>query len=188
MYRGAALPKRKRPRSVLSHRLRGLDPTREVGPMNDGRANPAAGCPGATLIGPLDARMLACPASAGLVRTLLRSRLADWGLSHRADDVQLIAGELLANAAEHAAYLEMRVQFELAPDGMRLGVWDRSNVLPVAKPLGSVDVSPDAAALDEGHDDGTGGWGLPIVQALSVRCGVDPTPPRGKWVWSVIAC
>ncbi|MBO2459252.1 ATP-binding protein [Actinomadura violacea] len=137
---------------------------------------------------PLVACVLAAPASAGLVRTLLRSRLADWGLSHRADDVELIAGELLANAAEYAPYLEMRVEFTLAPDGVRLGVWDSSDALPMVKPLGPVDVSPDAAALDEGHDDGTGGWGLPLVEALSVRCGVDRTPPQGKWVWSVIAC
>jgi hypothetical protein len=51
-----------------------------------------------------------------------------------------------------------------------------------------VDVSPDAAALDAGHDDGTGGWGLPIVETLSLRCGVERTRPHGKWVWSLIAC
>ncbi|MES9537445.1 ATP-binding protein [Actinomadura sp. NPDC000600] len=137
---------------------------------------------------PLDTRVLAAPVSAGVVRTLLRSRLADWGLSHRADDVDLIAGELLANAAQYAAYREMRVRFTLQPYGMWLGVWDCSDELPTVRPLEPVDVSPDAEALNPGHDDGTGGWGLPIVQALSLRCGVDRTPPKGKWVWSVIAC
>jgi hypothetical protein len=46
------------------------------------------------------------------------------------------------------------------------------------------DVTPDPSALDPGHDDGTGGWGLPIVEALSTRCGVRTTVPHGKWVWS----
>jgi anti-sigma regulatory factor (Ser/Thr protein kinase) len=157
--------------------------------MGDVRANRAAGCRGATVTpGPLDKTVLAAPVSAGLVRTLLRSRLTDWGLSHRADDVELIAGELLANVAMYAPYLEMRVRFTLEPNGLWLRVWDRSDALPVVKPLGPVDVSPDAEALDAGHQDGTGGWGLPIAEALSLRCGVEPTPPRGKWVWSLIAC
>ncbi|MFB4300335.1 ATP-binding protein [Actinomadura sp. NTSP31] len=138
--------------------------------------------------GLLDETVLAAPAAVGVVRASLRAQLACWGLSCRAGDVDLIAGELLANAARYAPYREMRVTFSLGPDGMRLSVWDSSDALPVVKPLGPVDVSADAAALDAGHDDGTGGWGLPIVEALSLRCGVERTRPRGKWVWALIAC
>ena len=46
------------------------------------------------------------------------------------------------------------------------------------------DVVPDARALDDG---GTGGLGLPIVQALSAECGVTKTEPFGKWVWAKVA-
>jgi hypothetical protein len=63
--------------------------------------------------------------------------------------------------------------------------------MPVSKPLVELspdDVTADPQALNPGHDDGTGSWGLPIVVALSYQCGVKATPPQGKWVWSRILC
>ena len=44
-----------------------------------------------------------------------------------------------------------------------------------------------AFAQRHGHDDGIGGWGLPLVQALSSGCGVRDTEPHGKWVWAKVA-
>ncbi|TDC67686.1 hypothetical protein E1200_14140 [Actinomadura sp. GC306] len=53
-------------------------------------------------------------------------------------------------------------------------VWDASDALPLARPVVELtldDVRPDGRALDEGYDDGTGGRGLPLVQAVSHDCG-----------------
>lgn len=41
------------------------------------------------------------------------------------------------------------------------------------------DMTPDA-----GHEEGMGGRGLGIVEALAAKCGVKETLPVGKWVWA----
>jgi anti-sigma regulatory factor (Ser/Thr protein kinase) len=118
---------------------------------------------------------------------LIECRLATWGLSHLASDVALVAGELIANAVQSAPEREIRVRFAREDGAVLLGVWDSSEKMPVVTPVKELalkDVVPDPRALDEGYDDGTGGWGLPIVQALSSECGVQRTEPVGKWVWS----
>jgi hypothetical protein len=43
----------------------------------------------------------------------------------------------------------------------------------------------DLDATKETFDAG-GGWGLPLIQALSVNCGVQPDPTGGKWVWATV--
>jgi anti-sigma regulatory factor (Ser/Thr protein kinase) len=141
--------------------------------------------------GELDISCLAAGTTAGLVRTLVEFRLAEWGLQKIADDVLLIAGELVANAVEHsAADREIRVRFTRELGAVVLAVWDSSDAMPVVRPVVELaldDVVPDARALDIGHDDGTGGWGLPLVQALSSDCRVCKTEPHGKWVWAKVA-
>ncbi|WP_067807598.1 ATP-binding protein [Actinomadura formosensis] len=135
----------------------------------------------------LDVTCLAARTAPGQVRTLVGLRLAGWGLSGLTDDVSLIASELVTNAVRHTPDGEIRVTFTREPRAVLLAVWDCSDARPVRKRgRGRVpgDVSPDAEALNPGHDDGTGGRGLPIVEALSLECGVTPTEPRGKWVWS----
>ncbi|MVZ98937.1 hypothetical protein F8568_000760 [Actinomadura sp. LD22] len=139
----------------------------------------------------LDHSFLAAPTAVGEVRTLLGPRLASWRMVARESDVFLIAAELVTNAMAVAPDGRVRVQCWREGPGLVLRVWDGSDERPIARPVAALtlaDIEPDAKALDPGHDDGTGGWGLPIVAALSLRCGVDPTPPHGKWVWSVVAC
>ncbi|WP_433326324.1 ATP-binding protein [Spirillospora sp. CA-294931] len=126
----------------------------------------------------------------GHVRTLLRFRLTEWGLDHLAHDLCLIAGELIANAVQATPGREIRVRFVPEPDAVRLCVWDSCDRSPISTPvteLSPEDIVPDLRALDPGHDDGTGGWGLPIVEALASECGVHPTEPHGKWVWARLA-
>ncbi|WP_169744419.1 ATP-binding protein [Spirillospora albida] len=121
---------------------------------------------------------------------MLELRLGEWGLARIAGDVHLVAGELVANAVRAAPDGEIRVRFVREVRSVFLAVWDSSDGRPVVRPVAELsldDIVPDARALDPGHDDGTGGWGLPIVQALSLRCGVERTAPHGKWVWSRIA-
>nr|BFE29682.1 hypothetical protein GCM10010200_019330 [Actinomadura rugatobispora] len=132
----------------------------------------------------LEVRFLAAATAPGQVRTHLRFRLTEWGLLHVADDVYLIATELITNALEATPDGEIRVSFARERHSLLLGVWDRSDRSPVSRrvPVSQADVAPDPEALTVGHDDGTGGWGLPIVEALSSECGVRRTDPRGKWV------
>ncbi|MFI0369365.1 ATP-binding protein [Actinomadura sp. 1N219] len=135
----------------------------------------------------LDLTCLAARTVPGQVRTLVELRLASWGLDALRDDVTLIASELATNAVRHTLEQEMRVRLTREAGGVLLAVWDSSDVLPVRKrTLETIagDVSPDASALEMGRDDGTGGRGLPVVELLSSECGVTPTDPAGKWVWS----
>ncbi|WP_030176215.1 ATP-binding protein [Spirillospora albida] len=135
----------------------------------------------------LDITCLAARTAAGQVRMLIELRLAEWGLSGIADDMCLIAGELVANAVKCTPDDKIRVRLTRESCAVLLGVWDSSDRSPVANRLTEVsleDITPDPAALDPGHEDGTGGRGLSIVEALSSQCGVDRTDPHGKWVWS----
>lgn len=135
----------------------------------------------------LDMTCLAAWTVAGQVRMSVECRLAVWGLSHLASDVALVAGELVANAVRSTPEREIRVRFAREDGAVLLGVWDGGEAMPVVAPVKELaleDVVPDPQALDEGDDDGTGGWGLPIVQALSAECGVRRTAPAGKWVWA----
>jgi anti-sigma regulatory factor (Ser/Thr protein kinase) len=139
------------------------------------------------LSGELDMTCLAAWTAPGQVRTHIEFRLAEWGLRTITHDVCLVAGELVANAVEATPDREIRVRFTREPIAVLLGVWDPSNEMPTLKPVVELsldDITPDAQALNPGHRGGIGGWGLPLVEALSSECGVKRTPPRGKWVWS----
>jgi hypothetical protein len=60
-----------------------------------------------------------------------------------------------------------------------LAVGDSSDDMPVLRPITELsleDVIPDARALEPGHDAGTRGRGLPIVQALAAECPVVARP------------
>jgi hypothetical protein len=105
--------------------------------------------------------------------------------------VYLIATELITNAVEATPDDVLWVSFTLERQSVLFGVWDCSDEEPVSRrvpELSQADITPDAEALSAGHDDGTGRWGLPIVEALSSECGVRRTAdPRGKWIWARIS-
>lgn len=136
----------------------------------------------------LDVTFRAARTAPGQVRTLVELRLGSWGLAALRDDVTLIASELVTNATVHTPDgSEIRVRFTREQRGVLLQVWDSSDVLPVrrrAPESVAAVAAPDAAALNPGHDDGTGGLGLPIVAALASEYGVTPTEPRGKYAWA----
>ena len=102
------------------------------------------------------------------VRRAIESRLMELGL---ADDLttgaQLIANELVTNALLHAGP-PARVVLAVAPDGVRISVFDSS---PTAPTLGR----PTTASMT--------GRGLQLVASLAARLGSDPTPD-GKVVWA----
>ncbi|MFC6886511.1 MULTISPECIES: ATP-binding protein [Actinomadura] len=146
---------------------------------------------GKTVIsGELDISFDAVSSASGEVRHKIQSTVTEWGFPRDVDDVSLVAGELVANAVQSAPGGEIRVRLARESGAVLLEVWDGTERMPVVRPVVEMtldDVVPDGEALDAGHDDGTGGWGLPIVQALSLECGVRLTPPQGKWVWARIA-
>lgn len=137
-------------------------------------------------LGALDKTFAPARSVVGEVRRLVVLRLAEWRLSHLADDVSLIASELVTNAIVHVPDGKVRVTLAREPEAVVLSVWDGSDARPVRKRgLEAVpcDLVPDAAALDSDHE-AAGGRGLPIVEALSLECGVTLTEPCGKWVWA----
>lgn len=146
--------------------------------------------PGTRTSRELDLACVATPTVPGQVRTLVEFRLTEWGLLAIADDVQLVASELITNALRCTPDREIRVRLTREPASVLLGVWDSSDEMPMTKRSRTPppdDFAPDPRALDAGHEAGTGGRGLPIVEAISAKCGIDRTPPHGKWVWSRIS-
>ncbi|WP_433228726.1 ATP-binding protein [Actinomadura formosensis] len=141
----------------------------------------------ADAVGGLDVTFLAARTAPGQVRALVELRLGAWGLAGLRDEVTLIASELVTNAVRHTPDRKIRVRFTREARGVLLAVWDSCDAMPARKPAASDVASPDAAALEAGHEAGTGGRGLPIVEALASACGVSPTVPHGKWVWARVA-
>ncbi|MFC4910017.1 ATP-binding protein [Actinomadura gamaensis] len=134
------------------------------------------------MTGDLILSMLGSPAAAGLARTLAAERLRKWDLFHLNDDVALIVAELVANAAAATPRAEIRFQVSRDAHGIVIGVWDRSPAMPTARPVREITL--DELDISEESFDVNGGWGLPIVEALSASCGCAPDPSGGKWIWA----
>ncbi|MFC5181239.1 ATP-binding protein [Actinomadura harenae] len=126
--------------------------------------------------------MLGSPASAGLARTMTAQRLHKWDCFHIHDDAALIVAELVANAAEATPRQKIRFQLSRDAHGIVIAVWDSSPARPVAKPI--IEMTLDDLDISEESFDVNGGWGLPIVEALSTACGCTPDPSGGKWIWA----
>jgi Histidine kinase-like ATPase domain len=137
----------------------------------------------------LDLACIASPTVVGQVRLMLDLRLTEWGLSapgyaETRSDLHLIAAELVTNAGEQTPDKPIRVTClpDVAARVIRFAVWDSSEGRPQA-------VMPaltlETLDLNEENFDANGGWGLPLVQALSESCGFTPTGD-GKWVWAEI--
>lgn len=77
---------------------------------------------------------------------------------HVLDDAKLVVSELVANAVAHGAG-DVTVRARLEDDRLRLEVSDEGSGPPVAIAEGRTD------------DDDYSGWGLKVVDALSVRYG-----------------
>ncbi|BAJ26545.1 MULTISPECIES: ATP-binding protein [Kitasatospora] len=138
-------------------------PTGPAGPVRGGperRSLPLTGAPGTVARG----------------REFTRLALRAWGWlpapdddgRTAAEDVLLMAGELVTNACQHAAgpYL-----LELASYGplLRVAVRDADDRPPVLRPA-RVPARP-------------GGYGLRVVDRLALAWGCEPVPGGGKTVW-----
>ncbi|MBW8485537.1 ATP-binding protein [Actinomadura parmotrematis] len=120
--------------------------------------------------------------SAGLARTLTEQRLRKWDCFHLIGDAVQIVAELVANAAEATPRRQIRFQLSRDIHGIVIAVWDASPNLPKPKPI--IELALEDLDLTEELYDANGGWGLPIVQALSTSCGYTRDPNGGKWIWA----
>ncbi|MFD0856870.1 ATP-binding protein [Actinomadura adrarensis] len=126
--------------------------------------------------------MLASPASIGVARTLTDARLRNWDNSSILDDALLIVTELVTNAAEITPGKKIVFQLSRDAGGIIIAVWDSSILMPEPKPV--VELTLEDLDLSPENFDNNGGWGLPLVEALSASCGVTRDPKGGKWVWA----
>lgn len=137
----------------------------------------------------LDLTCKAAPTVVGQVRLLIEYRMAEWGMNTaryaevRAD-LYLIATELVTNAVEETPDGEIRIRCipHAKARVIRLAVWDSSDRKPEVI---SHELTLETLDLNPQRYDDNGGWGLPLVLALSDKCGVEPTKD-GKWVWADI--
>jgi anti-sigma regulatory factor (Ser/Thr protein kinase) len=136
---------------------------------------PGAGEPraeGATMRTELPAE----PASARQARSAVRQALAGWGMNHLSGDAELLASELVANAAEHG-------------DGTPISLALRRHAEPAGQPgitCEVTDTSPAIPRRTEPGPDAERGRGLAIVDALARSSGMRATQ-AGKTSWFTLA-
>jgi anti-sigma regulatory factor (Ser/Thr protein kinase) len=92
--------------------------------------------------------------------------------SVRLADVQLLVSELVTNAVRHANSPESLVG---------LSVLATEDVVRVEVSDGGRGFTPEPGATLREHDATAGGWGLPIVEAIAQRWGVEHGD--GTTVW-----
>ncbi|HEY7142932.1 MAG TPA: ATP-binding protein [Streptosporangiaceae bacterium] len=110
--------------------------------------------------------------SARQARSTIRQALADWGMDHLSDDAELLASELVANAAEHG-------------DGTPIGLTLRRHAEPGEQPGVTCEVTDASPAMPRRTEPGPGterGRGLAIVDALARSSGVRASQV-GKTSW-----
>ncbi|MFE5736664.1 ATP-binding protein [Streptomyces celluloflavus] len=111
------------------------------------------------------------PASASAARRLVSTALDVWCLGEFTDHATAVVSELVANTAEHATGVAIRVTVtRLASRLVRVAVVDKDRTVPRLRSVNT----------DDEH-----GRGLAIVAEKSASWGVAPLP-WGKRVWAEI--
>ena len=109
--------------------------------------------------------------AAAIAREFIAGALAVGFLQHRIEDLRLLTSEVVTNSVRHAG---------LAPGdtiGLAVDVSERRVRVEVADDGPSFDPSD----LPESSPEGTGGWGLWLVEQLSDRWGVIRNEPNHVW-------
>ncbi|MFF9486848.1 ATP-binding protein [Streptomyces sp. NPDC014676] len=113
-------------------------------------------------------------ASARAARRHVRDTVRSWGLpSEAVDDLELITGELAANALEHSGSRVITVTCGLTAEVVTAGVTDEGE--------GGETLVPGAPGIEQEH-----GRGLLITDALAARWGTRRTGD-GLTVWAEVA-
>ncbi|MFC8415312.1 ATP-binding protein [Streptomyces coelicoflavus] len=133
-------------------------------------------------------RFSASPRGARLARRLASYQLDRWGWPYRTpvhDAVELVVGELAANAVTHGRVPGRDAELRLAHDGAGRVLVEVSDVRGERRPTrapGGHQSAPDGRQLAED------GRGLALVAALAEQRGVAERPGApGKTVWAVVA-
>ncbi|GGK01175.1 hypothetical protein GCM10010123_33940 [Pilimelia anulata] len=116
-------------------------------------------------------RLLPAVGAARRARELITEACARNELAALAGPACTVATELVNNAVVHAQ-TPLELVVELRTDGLNIAVHDGSPQLPKPR-LAQTPAIP-------------GGRGMIMVEALSARWGVDPTP-TGKVVWALLS-
>jgi anti-sigma regulatory factor (Ser/Thr protein kinase) len=135
-------------------------------------ADQAAGADGAALHTELPAEL----ASARQARSAIRQALAAWHLDHLSGDAELLASELVANAAEHG-------------DGAPITLALRRHAQPGGWPAVTCEVTDSSPAMPRPTEPGLDterGRGLTLVAALAQSSGVRASQ-AGKTTWFTLA-
>ena len=114
--------------------------------------------------------------SARQARSAIRQALTAWRMDHLSGDAELLASELVANAAEHG-------------DGQPISLALRRHPGPGGRPGITCEVTDTSPAMPRRTDpepDAERGRGLAIVAALAHSTGVRTTP-GGKTTWFTLA-
>ena len=132
----------------------------------------SAGQPGPGEPGVFRADLATSPAPARHARAAIRQALAAWGMADPCGDAELLASELVANAAEHtrSQHIGFVLRHHTGPGGQHgvtCEVTDSSPVLPHPRPASTT---------------GERGRGLAIVAALATTSGIRPEA-GGKTAW-----
>ncbi len=118
------------------------------------------------------AELPASPHAPRQARAAVRQALDTWGLGTLAGDAELLASELVANAAEHADGTPIRFTIRQHP-----GPGGRRGIL-----CQITDNTPARPRPQPGHADSERGRGLQIVAALATTSGISARP-HGKTAW-----
>src|SRR5215467_12784590 len=133
---------------------------------------PGPGEPG----GVFRAELATDPMSARQARAAVRQALAAWGIDDPSGDAELLASELVANAAEHG-------------DGNPISLALRRHAEPGGRSgitCEVTDTSPVMPRRTESTPDAERGRGLVIVTALASHSGIRPET-SGKTSWFTLA-
>jgi anti-sigma regulatory factor (Ser/Thr protein kinase) len=113
--------------------------------------------------------------SAQQARSAIRRALTAWGIDDPDGDAELLASELVANAAEHASGpIGLALRRHAQPDGQR-GITCEVT-----------DASPGLPRPSQARPDDERGRGLAIVTALATASGAR-AEPAGKTTWFTLA-
>lgn len=132
-------------------------------PTQDGFSSASARC--------LCISIAADTALVARVRGAVRAALVSWGASTIADDMAVVASELVSNALEHAGG-EAAVRLRMSDGQALLEVEDGSARRPAPRRVGTEAVE---------------GRGLLLVNALATEWGWIPRGEGGKTVWASLA-
>jgi anti-sigma regulatory factor (Ser/Thr protein kinase) len=114
--------------------------------------------------------------SARQARAAIHQALADWGMDHISEDAELLASELVANAAEHG-------------DGKPISLALRRHAEPNEQPGITCEVTDTTPAMPQRTEPGPDaerGRGLAIVDSLAQSSGVRASQV-GKTTWFSLA-